>query len=796
MRIPAIRLSDSSPIHRRSGCAILLLVLLSLQPASAEPNANPVAQKAKADKVLREQVAPLVKKFCVDCHGEQTQEAEVALHRHDSAASLLADAKTWQMAVQMVRSGAMPPEDAEQPTMAERQQIVKSVESILYAVDCDGPPDPGRVTIRRLNRAEYNNTIRDLLGIDARPADDFPSDDVGSGFDNIGDVLSLPPLLMEKYLAAAEKVADQVIETGPPPSAVTHRRERDELKGEGSASREGRRRTWEIQSDGGVIGQFELPRDGEYLLKAQAAATQAGDEPAEMELRIDEQKIKVFAVHATRFEPRTYEIKTRLTAGKHSFSAHFINDFYDPDAADENRRDRNLFVRGLEITGPVDVRLEDRSAAHRRVITVLPGEGQSARDAARGCLKPLMSRAFRRPATDDEVNRLAKLVEEAVAAGDSFEQGMQVALTAVLVSPHFLFRVERDANPDNPAAIHAVADYELASRMSYFLWSSMPDDELLARAGEGRLHEEPVLTQQVQRMLKDPKSAALVENFFVQWLNLRRLDGITPDPGVFSQFDGDLKGDMRTETELFCRAVLEEDRSVLDFLDADFTFVNERLAAHYGIGGVSGDEFRRVSLSGTHRQGVLTQASILTLTSNPARTSPVKRGKWILENILGAPPPDPPPDVPDLEATNKASPGLSLRKQLELHRENAVCASCHKSMDALGFGLEHYDAIGRWRDKDGTFEIDASGTLPGGASFRGASELAVVLKRRKREFGRCLAEKLLTFALGRPLAPYDKCAIDGIVDKLEAADYRFSALVLAIAHSDPLLKRRGDGGKP
>jgi hypothetical protein len=356
--------------------------------------------------------------------------------------------------------------------------------------------------------------------------------------------------------------------------------------------------------------------------------------------------------------------------------------------------------------------------------------------------------------------------------------------------------VERDLRPDDPAAVHELADYELASRLSYFLWSSMPDDELLAAAASGKLHEEATLQQQVRRMLADPKAEALVHNFVMQWLNLRLLDGVTPDPKVFGDFSDDLKRDMRRETELFCQAIIREDRSVLDFLDGDFTFVNDRLARHYGIADVSGSEFRRVSLGGTSRAGVLTQASILTLTSNPGRTSPVKRGKWILENVLGTPPPDPPPDVPDLEATQKASPNASLRQQLEIHRQNAVCASCHKTMDALGFGFENFDAIGRWRDKDGQLAIDTSGILPGGAKFSGALELAQVLKRRKREFGRCLAEKMLVFALGRPLAPYDKCAIDGIVDKLEQGQYRFSALVVEIAKSDPFRKRRGEGDKP
>jgi hypothetical protein len=749
---------------------------------------------ARRQESFRQHVAPLLKRFCFECHGSQKQEAEVRLDKYGTAESVVADAKTWQTVLDMLRSGAMPPEDKPQPTEAQRAQLVKWIDSALYAYDCDGPPDPGRVTIRRLNRAEYNNTVRDLLGIDFRPADDFPSDDVGSGFDNIGDVLTLPPLLMEKYLTAAETIAERVIVADPGAGISTQHKEQDELTGEGSAARS--RRSWSINSEGGVSATFEFRREGQYVVRAIAGATQAGDGLAEMELRLDGKKIKTFAVSARPYEPRAHEIRIPVAAGKHTLSAHFINDLYEPDAPDANRRDRNLYVRALEVVGPVDIRPEELPEAHRRIVTTLPSDQRSVGDAARACLRPLLDRAFRRRADDDEVNRFAKLVEESVAAGDTFEQGMQAALTGILVSPHFIFRVERDPAPDDPTAVRELAGYELASRLSYFLWSSMPDDELFAAAAGGKLHEDQVLEHQVRRMLQDSKAEALVQNFAMQWLNLRLLEGVTPDPSVFPEFSDDLKRDMRRETELFCRAIIQEDRSLLDFLDGDFTFVNERLATHYGMASVSGPEFRRVPLLDRGRRGVLTHASILTLTSNPGRTSPVKRGKWILENILGAPPPDPPPDVPDLEATQRASPNASLRQQLELHRSNAVCASCHKTMDALGFGLEHFDAIGRWRDRDRQFVIDASGTLPGGVSFNGAVELAQVLKQRSRDFGRCVAEKMLVFALGRPLAPYDKCAIDRIVDKLERDHFRFSTLVLEIARSDPFRKRRGDGGKP
>jgi hypothetical protein len=341
-----------------------------------------------------------------------------------------------------------------------------------------------------------------------------------------------------------------------------------------------------------------------------------------------------------------------------------------------------------------------------------------------------------------------------------------------------------------------VGDFELASRLSYFLWSSTPDDELLGLAAKGKLHEDDVLRVQVRRMLADGKSQALVDNFFTQWLNLRLLDSVAPDPQFFPNFDAELKAAMRRETELFAAAIVREDRSVLDFLGGRFTYVNERLAKHYGIDGVQGSEFQKVNFADNRRTGVLTQASVLTLTSNPGRTSPVKRGKWMLENILGSPPPDPPPDAPDLDAVQKAKPNASLRQQLEIHRENAVCASCHKVMDQLGFGLENFDAIGQWRDKDGKFAINASGEMPGGAKFNGPLALAKVLDKRRSEFVRCLSEKLLTFALGRELAVQDRCAVDKIVEQVEAKDFRFSALVDAIVLSDAFRKTSSEEDQP
>lgn len=771
------------------------------QVPPAQPAANPTTGKGRsANELYVAQVVPFIKQYCLECHTSKKPDAELHFDRYKDVAAIEADAKTWQKVLEMLQSSAMPPDDKPQPTEERRKQVIDWIERTIYRLDCDHAPDPGRVTIRRLNRTEYNNTVRDLLGVTFRPADDFPSDDVGSGFDNQGDVLSLPPLLLEKYLAAAEKISATAI-IADPSSLVQKQRQGRRLKMDGGDWKYSDGEGWGLFSNGGVKGSFEIPRDGEYTLRAIAGAQNVNREAAELELRRDGKKLKVFEVTAPRERPKPYEIKVKLTKGKLELAAHFINDFYDEKASDPRKKDRNLYVTALEVQGPLDVSPDQFPAAHRRLLATLPSGTVSVNQAALANLRPLMQRAFRRKVTEQEVRPFAALVEQAVKDGERFEAAMQIGLQAVLVSPHFLFRIERDAKPHDPLQVHEIGQYELASRLSYFLWSSLPDDELYILANQGQLHQESVLRAQVKRMLQDPRADALTQNFALQWLNLRLLDTTSPDPKVFSGFDDKLKADMRRETELFFGAIVNEDRSILDFLRGDFTFVNERLAKHYGLEAngkepVSGDEFRRVNLTGSPRRGVLSHGSVLTLTSNPARTSPVKRGKWILENILGAPPPDPPADVPQLDATQKAKPNLSLRQQLELHRQNAVCASCHKTMDALGFGLENFDAVGRWRDKDGKAAIDSSGVLPNGDKFQGPSELTGVLLQRKQEFARCFTEKMMVYALGRGLAPYDRCAAEKIVKTAEQDQYRISSIVTQIVLSDPFRKRRGDGGKP
>jgi len=595
-----------------------------------------------------QQIRPIFEQYCFECHGERMK-GDVDLRPYSDNASLEKDRDVFERVLAVLQSREMPPSNKPKPSLDEREQTINWLRANLFPLDCSDP-DPGRVTVRRLNRAEYNNTVRDLVGADFQPGADFPADDAGYGFDNIGDVLSLPPVLFEKYLSAAEKILEHI-----------------------------------------------------------------------------------------------------------------------------------------EFVGPLEVRPLPES--HRRIAGEASSSGPGVRDARR-LIRRFATRAYRRPVTRAEADRLLGLFRLAREQGDNFHQSVKVALHAVLVSPHFLFRGEVQMEPDNPAVVHPIDEYALASRLSYFLWSSMPDPQLFNLARNGKLRAN--LETQVERMLRDPRSSALVENFAGQWLQLRNLEIVNPDAERFPDFDDSLRRAMRRETELLFDHLLREDGRLIEFIDADYTFVNERLARHYGIPDITGDDFRRVALSGTRRGGVLTHASILTLTSNPTRTSPVKRGKWVLDNLLGSPPPPPPPEVPELESQEELTG--TLRERLEQHRENPNCISCHERMDPLGFGLEHFDGIGAWRELDGETAIDASGRLVSGESFEGFDELRVILVERKRDdFVRCLSEKMLTYALGRGLEFYDACAVDQIVGKLEAGDHRFSSLIHAVTQSVPFQLRRGDG---
>ena len=744
-------------------------------PAKTQP--DPFAEK----------VFPLLTKYCIICHNDKKEAGGLSLEGFKTEVTALKERKLWETARQMLTSKEMPPKGKAQPDASERKTVLEWIESGLARVNCGQDKDPGRPTIRRLNRAEYNNTIRDLVGVNFQPADDFPSDDVGYGFDNIGDVLSMPPILLEKYMAAAEKILDQAIVVVKPIVAGkdTFRPQNFRTSGIPRIREPGKR--YPLLTNGKVFVNFDFLHGGEYIIRARAYGEQAGKELPRLGIQVDNKTIKDFEVDALEAKANIFETRTKITAGRHDVELAFMNEFEDKPA----KKGRHLFIELLEIEGPFNPIPDQLPKSHQRIMIAKPTSPADKDKAALKIIENFATKAYRRPVRAEESNRLLKLFKMANDQGEPFEKSVALALRAVLVSPNFLFRIEKDADPNNPRKVHPVSGYELATRLSYFLWSSMPDDELFALAGQGELHKPAVVEQQVKRMLADPKATALTENFAGQWLQLRTIATLAPDSKTYPNFDPALKSAMVRETELFFENIVKEDRSILEFLDSDYSFLNARLAKHYGVKGVNGKDFQRVTLTDKNRGGILTQASILTLTSNPTRTSPVKRGKWILENILGTPPPPPPPDVPELKEEKQEVLKGSLRQRMEQHRSNPACATCHQKMDPLGFGMENFDGIGGWRTLDGKFKIDSSGTLPGGEKFDGPGELRKILLGKSDLFRRNLTEKLLTYALGRGLEYYDKCALDDIVKKLKAQNDNFSTLVTAIALSEPFQKRRG-----
>jgi hypothetical protein len=643
------------------------------------------------------------------------------------------------------------------------------------------------VVLRRLTKVEYRNTMRDLVGVDFKPAEDFPADDIGYGFDNIGDVLTLPPILMERYLDAAAKVLDKAIVTEEQRRPATKAFTGAQLTGRGGGGVRGDR--FELWSEGEAGCEVRVRLEAEYEIRAQAGADQAGPDPARMSIKVNGEQAVLVDVKALRDSPERYSARVRLKPGRHRLSAAFTNDFYQPENPDPAQRDRNLVLFGLELVGPIAAAPPE---THTRIFVVSPSKDVPAKEAARQVLAAFVARAWRRAVAADEIDRLLALFERAAGEGDSFEQAMKLPLKAALVSPHFLFRVEPDAG--TTAGVREVTDAELAVRLSYFLWSSMPDDELSAAARAGTLREPGRLEAQVRRMLRDVRATALAENFAVQWLQLRRLEKLAPDPVVFPQFDEELRAAMGQEAVLFFESVLREERSALELVAADYTFLNERLARHYGIEGVTGPQMRRVRLPDARRGGVATMAAVLATTAMATRTSPPKRGKWVLETLLGTPPPPPLPDAGTLKDAKEAGAAVSMRERLQQHRSNAKCAPCHLGMDAIGFGLENYDALGAWRERDDGGALDTSGTLPDGRAFKGPMELKRLLLAQQEDVAGCVAEKLLVYALGRGIEPCDGPDLRAIVRNASRDGHRLSTLVLEVVKSYAFLHRRSSPG--
>lgn len=720
--------------------------------------------------------------YCVSCHGAEKKRADLDVQPFLEDAALGRNREVWEKIRAALEAREMPPEERRQPTEAERQAVLRWIEVEGARLDAEMPPSPGAVTLRRLNRNEYRNTIRDFFGVDYDAHAEFPHDESGYGFDNIGDVLSLPPMLLEKYLAAAETIAGKVIQTEDPARKRVQRLKANRFSTQADAVSTVEEEVWGFFREGEISTSFEFTKAGDYRLRLEAYGEQAGPELPKMAVALDGQRLHVQSVRAQAGSPETFEVPIRVEAGTHKLAVSYLNNF-NADG------DRNVYLVSFEVLGPLGVAPEEYPEAHRRWLPRRPDKGSEVAYAGE-VLRKMASRAYRRPATDAEVARLTRLVEDAMKDGESFERGIQWALQAILISPHFLYRWELDPAPLPDGGIRELNDYEIASRLSYFLWSSMPDERLTELAAAGELRRPETLETEVRRMLRDPKAWALVKNFGGQWLQIRNLDEVEPDPTVFPAWSAALRDAMKKEAEMFLWEIIQGDHRLMELLAADFTFLNELLAKHYGIEGVTGDEFRRVSLApATRRGGILTMGSVLTVTSVPTRTAPVIRGKWILEQILGTPPPPPPPNVPPIEEGAEASKTATVRQRLEVHRSKPDCMGCHQKMDPLGFALENFDGIGAWRDKDGPHPVDNSAELPGGRKFEGADGLKEVLQRHQ-DFPKALTAKLLTYALGRGLEGYDRRTVNAIVEKAAKKDFKFSALVLEVVLSDPFLKRQ------
>jgi hypothetical protein len=790
-----IRIPPRLQARRLAPVLLALLITVSTRPAACAPDLS------GAD--YRNRVQPFLTRNCSSCHNDKLKTGNLSLERPST------DPVLWRKVLEKLRTGRMPPPGAPKPDTAALQLVTGWIEKAFP----QEMPNPGRVTAHRLNRAEYNNTVRDLVGVSIHPADEFPLDDAGYGFDNIADVLSVSPLLMEKYIAAAKRISRVAVYGEPhlnkPTKLVRYMSKKSQDDPTPGALPYSER--------GAIYGSFDVPVDGEYefhmrdanyrpretgspLRKELSRKRNLTEEekrelaeenrkaypPVRMVMTLDAKQILTEVVEGNidyQYAHGEAVARVRIASGEHFFRASY------PEFADmANPRDnvnldgrRKLFIDYVDIVGPFNPSGEPPSRSKIFICS-----DQSSECAAR-IIETLGHRAYRRPLTGVERKQLIDLAGAVRRNGDSFDESIRVALEAMLVSPNFLLRIERQPDSAGPSPI---SEYDLASRLSYFLWSTMPDEELMRAADAHRLRQPGVLESEVRRMLADPKADALVDNFVSQWLGLRLLDRRKPDPAHFPTVDDELLDAMRRETTLFSRGIMREDRSVLDFIDARFTYLNGPLARHYGIPGVNGEAFQRVGVATDQRGGVLSQASVLTLSSYATRTSPVLRGKWVLENLLGTPPPPPPPDVPALKEENLGTEA-SVRQRLEQHRANPACAVCHNQMDPIGFGLENYDASGAWREKDGKFPIDSSGKLPGGVSFQGPAELKQVLVSQKDLLARNLTEKMLTYALGRGLESYDAPAVDGIMKELASNQYRLSSLVFAIVKSEPFQMRAG-----
>lgn len=771
--------------------------------------------KAAAHSATSSPQSALIKKYCTACHNQKALTAGLALDKVDPA-DVAGEAEIWEKVVQKLRSGAMPPASLPRPDKASESAFISSVEAALDRAAA-AKPNPGRAAVHRLNRTEYANAIRDLLGIEIDERSLLPADDSGYGFDNIADVLSISPALLDRYMTAAGKISRIAIGDPKIRPAVQTYLMRHELRQDDRMSEQ-----LPFGSRGGTAVRHYFPVDGEYLIKLRLQRTTNNSiiglrKPNQFELRMDRKRVKVFTVGGegpinTWYNvpnPSAYEqtaddgleVRLPVKAGRREIGVSFLARNMAPEGALEPQlsassfefaqdRDREMSLGSIEIQGPFNAKAPERSPSRDRIFSCYPKATPEEEACAKKVLSGFSRRAYRRPVTDQDQQTLMAFYKNGRGKG-SFDAGIELALRAILVDPDFLFRVERDPPGVTPGTAYRLSDVELASRLSFFLWSSIPDDELLDIASRGKLKDPAVLSRQVRRMLADERSRSLTRNFVGQWLYVRNMKSVAPDPGTFPDFDDNLRESFQRETELFFESQLHEDRSLLDLLTANYTFVDERLARHYGIPNVYGNTFRRVMLNDPNRNGLLGHGSVLTVTSYAHRTSPTLRGKWIMQNLLGAPPPPPPPNVPALEENAETGKSLTVRERMEQHRKNPVCASCHARMDQYGFALENFDAIGKWRSTgEGNAPVDATAILPDGTKFQGVSGLRDLLLRDPKQFAGSLTERLLTYALGRGVEYYDQPSIRKIVREAASNDYRWSSLITGIVNSTPFQMRR------
>jgi hypothetical protein len=752
-----------------------------------------------------------VSRFCLDCHNDDDRTGDLTLESR-KLADVAADADVWEKVIRKVQVGMMPPPDAPHPDAATRRALVTALSDVLdEAARVD--PNPGRPALHRLNRSEYANAIRDLLDLTVDPATLLPPDDSAYGFDNVADVLGVSATLMEQYVSAAGKVSSLAV--GDPDvslAAEVYTIPQD-------ASQDRHVEGLPFGTVGGILATPTMEVAGEYELSAKFFRTNLGvmrglEYEHTLEYAVDGERVHLTSLGgpedwAANLENNTLiadEIEERakarvsLTAGPHEITAAWLkkSDAIDPLRATPPVRSSHdtrspigiPHLSTFTIAGPFAPVGAGDTPSRRKLFTCTPAPG-AEEQCAKEIIATLVHRAYRGQASVSDVERVMKFWREGFRQRD-FDRGIQVALQRVLASPKFVFRAEREPEEVPGGGAYRLSDLELASRLSFFLWSSIPDDELLEVAAENRLQDPAVLEQQVRRMLADPKSDRLVTNFAGQWLYLRNLSNHQPNSMVFPDFDDNLRQAFRQEAELFFESIMREDRNVLDLMTADYTFVNERLAKHYGIPNVYGSQFRRVQLTDEARRGLLGKGAILTVTSQATRTSPVLRGKWILDNILNAPPPPPPANVPPLAEDEGSGQVLSMRERMEAHRKDPVCANCHRLFDPLGLAMENFDAVGRLRERDGGslgVPIDASGELMDGTKVDGVVSLRQALLRQPELFVGTVVEKLMTYALGRGVAANDMPAVRTIIRDAAARDYRFSTIVMGIVESTPFTMR-------